>query len=203
MSEMVGTPTETVVLATRNEHKLLEVRRILAPLGLAVQALGDDVVLPPEDGDTFVANALGKARAAARAAGCAAVADDSGIEADALDGRPGVRSARYAGETASDLDNLHKLIAEVPSGTGLRYVCAFVWVPAPGASRGQERVFIGECRGRMAPVPRGARGFGYDPIFIPDEVEGERTMAELTETEKDAISHRGRAVRALAAWMGG
>jgi XTP/dITP diphosphohydrolase len=109
-----------------------------------------------------------------------------------------VRSARYAGLNASDVQNLEKLIAEVPEGTGLRYVCALAYVD-PG--RGIERMFFGECRGRMAPGPRGSRGFGYDPVFVPDELGDGRTMAELDEAEKDAISHRGRAIRALVQWL--
>jgi XTP/dITP diphosphohydrolase len=184
-----------LVLATRNPHKLREFARLLAPAGIAVEALPLGIELPPEDGPTFAANALPKARRAAAATGRPAFGDDSGIEAEALDGAPGVRSARYAGVGASDQDNLDKLVREAPAGSGLRYVCALAYVD-PQA--GEERLFEGECRGQMADVPRGSGGFGYDPVFL---VGGGRTMAELSDAEKDAISHRGRAARALAAWL--
>jgi XTP/dITP diphosphohydrolase len=189
---------ESLVLATRNPHKLAEFGRLLSPHGIAVQALPDGVALPPEDGATFADNALPKARAAAAATARAAIADDSGIEAQALGGRPGVWSARYAGLGASDEHNLAKLISEAPAGSGLRYVCALAYVD-PGT--GVERIFCGECHGRLASERCGARGFGYDPAFVPDGDHGGRTMAELTEREKDAISHRGRAVMKLLTWL--
>jgi XTP/dITP diphosphohydrolase len=160
-----------------------------------VVPLPPEVVLPPEDGDTYSANALIKARAAARALGRAAIADDSGIEAAALGGRPGVRSARYAGEAASDEQNLRKLIAEVPAGSELRYVCALAFVDGD-----LERVSLGECTGTMAPSARGQNGFGYDPVFMPDRFP-DLTVAELAEAQKDAISHRGNALRAFAEWF--
>jgi XTP/dITP diphosphohydrolase len=185
-----------LVLATRNPHKLREFARLLEPAGIAVGALPDGIELPPEDGNTFVENALPKARAAAAATGLPAIGDDSGIEAEALDGAPGVRSARYAGLGASDQENLAKLIREAPAGTALRYVCALAYVDP---STGVERLFEGESRGRMAAQPRGSGGFGYDPVFL---VDGGRTMAELSDQEKDQISHRGRAARLLAAWLG-
>jgi XTP/dITP diphosphohydrolase len=112
-----------------------------------------------------------------------------------------VRSARYAGEQATDADNLAKLLAEAPAGSGLRYVCALAFVdPALRASEGGERVFIGESRGRLAARPRGLGGFGYDPAFLPNDATREQTMAELDDLDKDAISHRGRALRAFAEW---
>jgi XTP/dITP diphosphohydrolase len=191
--------TVTLVLSTRNPHKVKEVARVLGPLGIAIEGLPAGVELPPEVGDTFAANAMPKARAAARATGQPAIADDSGIEAEALGGRPGVRSARYAGESAIDEENLAKLMAEAPVGSRLRYVCALAYAEPDG---GEECVFIGECTGTLAAERRGSRGFGYDPAFVPDEGSGGRTMAELSESEKDAISHRGRALRALAAWLG-
>jgi XTP/dITP diphosphohydrolase len=185
-----------LLLATRNEHKRREFARLLP--GMQVDALPDDVTLPPEDGDTFEANALGKARAAASATGRVAIADDSGIEAAALGGIPGVRSARYAGEHATDAQNLAKLLEQAPAGSPLEYVCALAYVdPLSGV----ERVFEGRCSGRLAQRPRGERGFGYDPAFLPDEQPGEVTMAQLSDERKDAISHRGRAVRALGAWL--
>jgi XTP/dITP diphosphohydrolase len=191
-------PQRPLVLATRNPHKLTEVGRVLAPAGISVQALPADVELPPEDGETFAENALPKARAAAAATGRAAIADDSGIEAQALGGVPGVRSARYAGLDATDRQNLQKLMREAPAESPLRYVCALAYVE-PGS--GEERVFLGECRGRLAPSTRGTGGFGYDPAFLPDEIGDRRTMAELSDAEKDAISHRGRALRALVEWL--
>ena len=111
-----------------------------------------------------------------------------------------MRSARYAGEEASDQQNLDKLMREAPVGSPLRYVCALVYVD-PAAR--QEQLFFGYCDGRLAERPRGSRGFGYDPAFIPDESDGPRTMAELSDEEKDAISHRGKAARALLAWLEG
>lgn len=190
----------SLVLATRNPHKLEEFVRLLAPAGVAVEPLPDGVELPPEDGFTFAANALPKARAAAGATARPAIADDSGIESEALRGAPGVRSARYAGAGASDEDNLQKLAREAPPSSRLRYVCALAYVD-PRA--GEERIFFGECRGRLSSERRGSGGFGYDPIFLPDDDGSARTMAELSEREKDAISHRGRAARALLEWLRG
>ncbi len=186
-----------LVLATRNPHKLAELARLLTPLRLELLAAG--IALPPEDGDSFAAIALVKARAAARASGCPAIADDSGIEAAALGGAPGVRSARYAGEGSSERDNLLKLQREVPVGSALRYVCALAYVDP---SAGLERVFEGCCEGTMAARARGSGGFGYDPVFVPLDDDG-RTMAERSDDEKDAISHRGRAARALLEWLRG
>ena len=185
-----------LVLATRNEHKAREFATLLAPHD--VLALPADVALPPETGETFAANALDKARAAAAATGLAAIADDSGIEAAALGGAPGVRSARYAGEGATDAENLAKLLREAPAGSALAYVCALAYVDTAGA----ELVVEGRCTGTLAAVPRGDGGFGYDPAFLPDDAADGRTMAELTPDQKDAISHRGRAARALRAHLG-
>ncbi len=189
----------TLLLATRNPHKVEEFRRLLAPAGIGIEPLPPEVQLPPEDGATYAENAMPKAVAAAAATGRVAIADDSGIEAAALGGVPGVRSARFAGPAASDEENLAKLMREAPPGSELRYVCALAYVD-PQATSGR-RLFFGDCRGRVADVRRGSGGFGYDPAFLPDEDSGQRTMAELTEREKDAISHRGRAVRALLAWL--
>lgn len=187
------------MLASRNAHKLRELRTLFAAHELV--PLPDDVELPPETGGTFADNALLKARAAAAATGSAAVADDSGIEAAALGGRPGVRSARYAGERASDEENLAKLLAEVPVDGDRRvaYVCAMAYV-APG---GEERMFEARCEGTLAAEPRGTGGFGYDPAFLPVDIGDGRTMAELEPDEKAAISHRGRATRALVGWLDG
>jgi XTP/dITP diphosphohydrolase len=188
----------SLVLATRNPHKVREVARLLESHRIEVEPLPDGIELPPETGDTFEANALPKARAGAAATGRPAIADDSGIEAEALAGRPGVRSARYAGPDATDQENLEKLMLEAPAGSPLRYVCALAYVDPQS---GDEQVFFGYCSGRLAPGPRGSGGFGYDPAFLPDEGLGDRTMAELSDGEKDAISHRGNAVRAFAQWL--
>jgi XTP/dITP diphosphohydrolase len=188
----------SLVLSTRNPHKIREFERLLAPFGVAVEELTDVVELPPEVGETFADNALPKARAAAAAMGRPAVADDSGIESEALGGVPGVRSARYAGERASDQENLDKLMRDAPPGSRLRYVCVIAYVDPVS---GEERMFEGECRGTLAGFERGERGFGYDPAFLPDGDRGGRTMAELSDEEKDAISHRGAAARALMQWL--
>ena len=192
-----------LLLATHNEHKRREFERLL-PGGWEIETLPADVELPPEDGETFAENALGKARASARAIGRASFADDSGIAAEALGGAPGVRSARYAGEDAGDEQNLAKLLREVPAGGALEYVCAIAYVD-PDA--GVEQVFEGRCAGRLAAAPGGHGGFGYDPAFVPDDIPpGDEsspppTMAQLTDEQKDAISHRGRAARALLEWL--
>ncbi|HEV7459428.1 MAG TPA: non-canonical purine NTP pyrophosphatase [Solirubrobacteraceae bacterium] len=185
-----------LVLATRNAHKQREFARLLQDH--EIEALPESVVLPPETGDTFADNALPKAHAAAAATGRPAIADDSGIEAAALGGVPGVRSARYAGPDATDAENLDRLRREAPAGSALAYVCALAFVDPRG---GEERLFEGRCTGTMAAAPRGGGGFGYDPVFVPDDGDGARTMAELGDAEKDAISHRGRAARALAGWL--
>jgi len=192
-----------LVLATRNEHKRREFARVLgartAGRGrVRLLALPASVALPREDGRTFAENALPKARAAARGTGRMSIADDSGIEAAALGGGPGIRSARFAGEHASDEQNLEKLLREAPAGSAVEYVCALACVdPATGT----ERLFEGRCAGRLAAAPRGERGFGYDPAFMPDDGPAGLTMAELSDTQKDAISHRGRAARALLEWL--
>jgi XTP/dITP diphosphohydrolase len=184
-----------LVLASRNAHKLRELSLLLAPHELV--ALPAAVELPPETGASFAEDALVKARTAAAATGTAAVADDSGIEAAALGGAPGIYSARFAGEDADDGDNLAKLLRDVaPDGdTRVAYVCALVLVEPDG----RETVVERRCDGRLTHSPRGEGGFGYDPAVVPDDYDDGRTMAELTPAEKDAISHRGRAARALAA----
>jgi XTP/dITP diphosphohydrolase len=185
-----------LVLATRNAHKAREFATLLAPH--EVVPLPDDVELGPETAETFLDNAIEKARAAARATGLPAIADDSGIESAALGGAPGVRSARFAGERASDEQNLAKLLREAPAGSALQYVCALVLV-RPGGD--VEHAVVGRCTGTLAARPRGTGGFGYDPAFLPDDTSDGRTMAELEPAEKDAISHRGRAARELLALL--
>ena len=187
-----------LVLASRNAHKARELEDLLAPW--TVEPLPPEVELPPETGTTFADNAAIKARAAAAATGRPVVADDSGIEAAALGGAPGVRSARFAGEEATDEENLAKLLREVPADGNRRvaYVCVLALLE-PGAH--EPVMFEARCEGMLATEPRGEGGFGYDPAFVPVDVPGERTMAELERSEKDAVSHRGRAVRALIEWL--
>ena len=190
-----------MILATGNRHKLAEMLELLPGVGL--EPLPAGLEMPPEDGDSFEANALIKARAAQRATGAAVLADDSGIEAADLGGAPGIYSARYAGEGASDEVNLDKLLREVAAAGGDRraaYVCALALVDESGA----EHVFEARCEGRLLAERRGSGGFGYDPAFVPDDTGpgDERTYAELSAAEKHAISHRGRAARMLAAHLG-
>jgi len=190
-----------VILASRNEHKLRELTEILG--GIELRPLPAEVEMPPEDGDSFAANALIKARAAHAATGEAAIADDSGIAAEALGGRPGIHSARYAGEGANDEENLAKLLREVAAAGGERRA-AYVCVIALVGEGGEEIAFEGRCEGQLILEPRGEGGFGYDPAFVPDDTGpgDERTMAELSPAEKHAISHRGRAARLLAVHLG-
>jgi XTP/dITP diphosphohydrolase len=187
-----------LLLATHNEHKRREFARLLAGGELQIDILAEDFVLPAEDGESFAENALCKARAAAQRTGLLSIADDSGIAAAALGGAPGVRSARFAGEDASDQENLDLLLARAPAGSALEYVCVIAYVdPLAGV----EQLFEGRCSGRLAESPRGSGGFGYDPAFLPDDGPAGLTMAELTDEQKDAISHRGLAARALAQWL--
>jgi XTP/dITP diphosphohydrolase len=190
-----------MILATRNEHKLREMAEMLP--GADLKPLPDEVELPPETGDTFEANALIKARAAHAATGEVTIADDSGIEAMDLGGAPGIYSARYAGEGASDETNLEKLLREVDAAEGDRraaYVCAIALIDEDG----HEYVFEATCEGTLLREGRGSGGFGYDPAFVPDETghNDHRTFSELTPEEKHAISHRGKAARMLARHLG-
>jgi XTP/dITP diphosphohydrolase len=190
-----------VILATSNLHKVGEMRDLLT--GVELEPLPAGYESPVEDGDTFTANALIKARAAHTALGGEVIADDSGIEAEDLGGAPGIYSARYAGEGASDEANLDKLLREVDAAGGerrARYVCVLVLIDADGT----EHVFEGTCEGVLLRERRGDGGFGYDPIFVPDETgpDDDRTMSELSPAEKNRISHRGQAARLLAAHLG-
>jgi len=185
-----------LILATRNDHKTREFNGLLSPH--VISPLPKHVQLPPETGETFAENALGKARAAAEATGQVTIADDSGIAAEALDGRPGVRSARYAGENATDQQNLDKLMREAPAGSRVAYVCALAYIGTDGDGNPVEHVVEERCEGTLSPERRGPGGVGYDPAFVPDDGDG-RTFAELSRDEKAAISHRGRAFRALGA----
>jgi XTP/dITP diphosphohydrolase len=194
-----------VLLATRNAQKLVELRRILASADLSgVQVLGLDDLPPfpenPETAATFEDNALAKARDAAAATGLATVADDSGLEVDALNGMPGVLSARWAGRHGDDAANLQLVLdqlADVPEDRrGAAFICAAALVVPRGVDTPQTETVVREhWRGTLARAVRGRNGFGYDPIFVPDG--DRRTSAELEPAEKDAISHRGRALRAL------
>jgi len=195
-----------IVLASANPKKAGELAAILGGSGLEVELVPRPPEVPDvvEDADDFLGNARLKAAALAEATGLPALADDSGLEVDALGGAPGVHSARYAGEEASDGDNVEKLLAEL-SGVGgagaagersarFRAVVVLRW---PG---GEELVAEGSVEGTIAASPTGEGGFGYDPVFVPDEGDG-RTFAEMTAEEKHAISHRGRALRSLVAQL--
>jgi XTP/dITP diphosphohydrolase len=203
MSAAAGQPE--IVLASRNQAKLTELGRILAAAGVPVRlrSLAEFPAVPEiaETGRTFAENALIKARAVVAATGLPAVADDSGLCVDALNGMPGVLSARWSGRHGDDAANLLLLLgqlADVPAERrGAHFTCAAALVLPSGAGHVTE----GVLRGRIAGAPRGANGFGYDPIFVPD---GSRlTTAELSAAEKDAISHRGRALRALVPHIAG
>jgi XTP/dITP diphosphohydrolase len=191
-----------LLLATRNAGKLAELRRMLADdsnglSGIEVLGLADVPEFPdaPETGATFAENALAKARDAVSATGLPAVADDSGLAVDALNGMPGVLSARWSGRHGDDEGNLWLLLGQLTDVPDARRGAAFVCAAALVVPDGPEIVVHGEWRGRIVREPRGTGGFGYDPIFVPDDEE--RTSAELSPEEKDAASHRGRAMRAL------
>ena len=186
------------VLASFNRDKLRELRDLLAPVGVELVPLGDfpGAEPPPETGATLEENALLKARAAVTHTQLPAIADDTGLEVDALAGRPGVNSARYAGPAATYADNVRKLLGELasvpPAGRAARFrtVCVACWPD------GVEFAAHGVLEGRIAAAPRGRGGFGYDPVFEVDATG--RTLAELGEAEKNALSHRGQAARRLA-----
>lgn len=185
-----------VVAATANPKKLAEIEAI-------VGAAGSFALLPrpagmadvDETGETLEENAALKAHATALAAGAPAIADDTGLEVDALDGAPGVRSARFAGEDAVDADNVALLLERLAGVPDDRRTARFRTVICVARPDGQERFAEGVCEGRIVAEPRGDAGFGYDPVFVPDDGDG-RTFAEMSAAEKHGISHRGRAVRA-------
>ena len=186
-----------VVLATRNLGKVEELRRILAG---AVELVGLDDVTPyepgPETGATFEENALLKAREAVAHTGLPAVADDSGLAVDAMNGMPGVLSARWAGRHGDDVANLELLLGQLADVPDERRTAGFVCAAAYALPDGRSEVVLGQMRGRLVRAPRGTNGFGYDPLLVPDGLEV--TSAELSPAEKDAISHRGKAFRLLA-----
>lgn len=191
--------TKRIVLATRNAHKVAEITRLLQLPEIALEAVGAEVPDVAETGATFIENALIKARSVCAATGVAAIADDSGIAVDAMNGMPGIYSARWAGKHGADAENLALVLAQlgdVPDDRrGAQFVCAIAYVE-PG---GEEATFEGVVTGRVIREPRGANGFGYDPIFVPEGFD--RTTAELSPAEKDAISHRARAVAALREFL--
>ncbi len=193
---------KTVVIASNNAHKAREIAEALDFPGWEFRTLRDLGIAsdPAEDAETFAGNARIKALAAREASGERAVlADDSGLEVDALDGAPGVRSARYAGEPCDDAANNAKLLAEladVPDARrSARFVCALAFIDEDGT----ETTARGTVEGRIAREGRGSHGFGYDPLFLPDAFSGSRTLAEALPEEKNAVSHRGNALRELRA----
>ncbi len=191
------------VLASANPGKLRELTALLAPLSLQLVPQGElGIETPPETGATFLENALLKARYAAGRAQLPALADDSGLEVAALGGRPGVRSARFAGEGASDAQNRRQLLAELravpPGARQACYQCVIVLVR--DAADPSPLIACGSWRGDIAAAPRGHGGFGYDPLFVPEGAEC--TAAQLSAEAKNAVSHRGQALRALVAMLG-
>ena len=197
---------KTVVLATNNAHKVSEIATALDFPGWEFRTLRELGIEsdPAEDADTFEGNARIKARAAHEASGgLAALADDSGLEVDALDGAPGVHSARYAGEPCDNAANNAKLLealADVPDAERTaRFVSTLVFVDEDGS----ETVARGTIEGRVGREARGSEGFGYDPLFLPDVFGGDRTLAEVSQDEKNAVSHRGNALRQLRARLEG
>ena len=190
-----------IVLASNNPRKLVELRRTFESTGTPDEVVGlsevSDAPAPAETGTTFVENALIKARAAARDTGLPALADDSGLEVDALNRMPGIRSARWSGPQATDERNLRLLLEQTfdlaPERRRSRFVCAMAFVDPDGT----EITKVATMEGRIISEARGANGFGYDPMFVPDAQPGNLTSAEMTAEDKDAISHRGQAVRAI------
>ena len=188
-----------LVLATRNAKKLAELDRLLAGAGLDVQILGSDAFseLPEieETGSTFAENSLIKARAVSTHTGLIAIADDSGLCVDALDGQPGIYSARWAGQGATDESNLDLVLEQIRDIEPARRTAHFACAAALVLPSGEEYVVQGQVNGVLLTQRRGVGGFGYDPIFLPDGFD--ITTAEMTSEQKDAISHRGQAMRAL------
>ena len=191
-----------IVLATRNRKKVEELMRMFAGYSIVFQTVDAFPGCPEviEDGRSFRQNAVKKAVAIARYTGCLALADDSGLEVDALDGAPGVYSARYAGKDAIDGDNVKKLLKDMmgiddPVSRTARFVCCI----ALALPDGRSKTFTGHVKGTIGKRPKGHNGFGYDPVFYPQGHE--RTFAEMEDTEKDDMSHRGRAMKKLYAYL--
>jgi len=190
-----------LVVASRNKDKLKEIVLLLEGMDINVRSLEDfpELVLPPETGETFRENALIKARCVLAGTGVSALGDDSGLEVDALQGRPGVRSSRFAGERVSYEDNTKKLLAMLSGVPREERKARFVCVLALCLPKGIELTFQGTCHGEILEAPRGTGGFGYDPVFfIPEKG---KTMAELDPDEKNLISHRGKAFQAVKKWL--
>ena len=189
-----------ILLASANPHKIEELEQILIPLGIALKSAGDypDGEEVDEDQPSLEGNALKKARYWHQITGLPSLSDDTGLEVDALSGAPGVHSARYAGNNASYQENTEKLLRELYGQNNrhaqFRTVIAFV------DGKGREHLFEGVCRGTIISEPRGDKGFGYDPVFVPDGYE--RTFAELSSEEKNLISHRGRALKKFVEFLG-
>lgn len=190
-----------VVLATRNRGKAFEIGRILEGSGVSIISLWEypEVALPPETGKTMKENALLKARAVAKATGLPALADDSGLEVDCLDGAPGVYSARYSGERATDEENFRKLLRELEGVPREKRTARFRCVIALVGFDDDEHLFEGVFEGEITEAPRGQNGFGYDPVFLVPFIG--KTSAELTPDEKNRISHRAKALEALKAFL--
>lgn len=181
-----------VVIATRNHHKLVELAATIVPFGFEIDAM-PEVALPGEVGETFAENASAKALLVARVAGAFALGDDSGLCVDALQGRPGVHSARYSGSRANDQANNEKLLAELEAFPRDQRTAAFVCALAIASPEGVVELVEGRVEGVILERPRGKGGFGYDPLFLLPDID--KTMAELSPIEKNALSHRGRAVQ--------
>jgi XTP/dITP diphosphohydrolase len=186
----------TVVLATRNPGKIAELQRILEPYGVELIGLDADFEPGPETAPDFAGNALAKAREAAAHTGLPTVADDSGLAVDALNGMPGVLSARWAGKHGDDVANLDLLLGQIADVPAARRTARFVCAAAAVLPDGRELLVEESMEGRIIDAPRGTNGFGYDPVFVP--LGESRTTAEMPSEDKDAISHRGKAFRALA-----
>jgi XTP/dITP diphosphohydrolase len=190
-----------IVLATRNKKKIEEMKRIMADLSISIRTLDDFLGCPEveEEGITFEENAVKKALTVAQYTGKPSIADDSGLEVYALNGAPGTLSARYAGEDANDRRNIEKVLFEMRSSAdekrGARFVCCI----ALAFPDGKVKTFTGYVEGRIGSEPRGIHGFGYDPVFCPQGYR--RTFAEMTDNEKDALSHRGKALNELQKYL--
>lgn len=189
------------VIASNNKKKISELERILAPLNIyakTAEQLGKELTEVEETGSTFEENAELKAKAACEQTGMPAIADDSGLVVDAIGGRPGVFSARYAGENATDEEKINKLLSELRDSGSSDRTAHFECVICCYFPNGEKLFARGSCEGTIGYAPRGQNGFGYDPIFF---VEGNKTFAELSDNQKDVMSHRGKALKELAAML--
>lgn len=188
-----------IVLATRNRKKVEEMRRMCRELNVEISSAGQFPGCPEveEDGKTFRANAVKKARAISQWTNLPALADDSGLEVDALGGAPGIFSSRYAGEGASDINNVRKLLKDMKetNDRNARFVCCLALVFPDGTWR----TFSGVCKGTIGRRRKGSNGFGYDPVFLPEGYQ--KTFAEMTDSQKDCLSHRGKALRKLFRYL--